>query len=324
MTLHFAPQSQRGFRMHVRLTKFDCRAGLLAFLLLLPALLPAQLATVFYGTVTDAAGKPVANAKVAAKNTQIGEPVEATTDSAGNYTLPGLTPGPCAVSVSAAGFTVKESQVACTGSGRQKFDVTLAAASESEQLPSAPAQPAPSSAPQEPSLSDLGFSQQQTQPDPKLQAALNKRTEMLKIHQRLGLITLAPMAATLITGPMVKAKGKNGEPITEPSNANLDFHAALGGATAALYFSTAYFAIFAPKIPNNTKHGAIRFHEALAWIHGPGMIATPILGAMAFQQEQNGEKVHGVASAHGPVAIATVCAYGAAIVAVSWPIHVKF
>jgi hypothetical protein len=195
------------------------------------------------------------------------------------------------------------------------------------EVPNAPApaqQPAPSSTSQEPSLSDLGFSQQQTQADPKLQAALNKHTEMLKIHQRLGLITLAPMAATLITGPIVKAKGKNGETITEPSNANLDFHAALGGATAALYFSTAYFAIFAPKIPNNPKHGAIRFHEALAWIHGPGMIATPILGAMAFQQEQNGEKVHGAASAHGPVAIATVCAYGAAIIAVSWPIHIKF
>ena len=190
-------------------------------------------------------------------------------------------------------------------------------------LPSAPA-PAPSSSSQGPSLSDLGFSQQQTQGNPKLQAELNKHTEMLKIHQRLGLITLAPMAAALITGPMAKAKGRNGQTITEPTNANLDFHAALGSATAALYFTTAYFAIAAPKIPNNPKHGAIRFHEALAFVHGPGMILTPILGAIAFQQEQNGEKVHGAASLHGPVAVATVCAYGAAIVAVSWPIHLKF
>jgi hypothetical protein len=190
-------------------------------------------------------------------------------------------------------------------------------------VPNAPA-PAPASSPQSPSLSDLGFTPDQTQADPKLQAELNKRTEMLKIHQRLGLITLAPMAATLITGPMVGAKGRNGQTIQEPSNANLDFHAALGGTTAALYFSTAYFAIFAPKLPNSPKHGAIRFHEALAFIHGPGMILTPILGAMAFQQEQDGEKVHGIASAHGPIAIATVCAYGASIIAVSWPIHVKF
>lgn len=195
---------------------------------------------------------------------------------------------------------------------------------QNPDVPNAPTpsqQPASSSAPQAPSLSDLGFSPQQSQADPKLQAELNKRTEMLKIHQRLGLITLAPMAATLITGPMAKAKGRNGQTITEPTNANLDFHAALGGTTAALYFSTAYFAIFAPKISNNPKHGAIRFHEALAFVHGPGMILTPILGAMAFQQEQDGEKVHGIASLHGPIAIATVCAYGASIVAVSWPIH---
>ncbi len=183
---------------------------------------------------------------------------------------------------------------------------------------------APTAAPQQPSLSDLGFTPQQTQADPKLQAELNKRTEMLKIHQRLGLITLAPMAATLITGPMAKAKGRNGQTITEPSNANLDFHAALGGTTAALYFSTAYFAIFAPRVQQTPKHGAIRFHEALAFVHGPGMILTPILGAMAYQQEQDGEKVHGIASYHGPIAIATVCAYGASIVAVSWPIHLKF
>jgi hypothetical protein len=197
----------------------------------------------------------------------------------------------------------------------------------SQQPPSPsnlPSAPTPSSSSQEPSLSDLGFSQQQTQGNPRLQAELNKHTEMLKIHQRLGLITLAPMAAALITGPMAKAKGRNGQTITEPTNANLDFHAALGSATAALYFTTAYFAIAAPKIPNNPKHGAIRFHEALAYVHAPGMILTPILGAMAFQQEQNGEKVHGIASLHGPVAVATVCAYGAAIVAVSWPIHFKF
>ncbi len=200
------------------------------------------------------------------------------------------------------------------------------------ELPSAPA-PAPASNPsssppssssQKPSLSDLGFSPQQTQANPKLQAELNKRTEMLKIHQRLGLITLAPMAAALITGPMAKAKGRNGQTITEPTNANLDFHAALGGATAALYFTTAYFAIAAPKIPGHPKHGAIRLHEALAFVHGPGMIATAILGYDAYKQENAGEKVHGVASFHGPVAFATIGAYGAAIVAVSWPIHLKF
>lgn len=153
---------------------------------------------------------------------------------------------------------------------------------------------------------------------------LDRRTRMLKIHQRLGIITTIPMAAALITGPMAKAKGRNGQTITEPTQANLDFHAALGATTTALYFSTAYFAVFAPKVPGVKRRGAIRLHRALAFVHGPGMIATPILGAMAFKQEQAGEKVHGIASAHGAVAWATAIAYGAAIVSVSWPIRIHF
>jgi hypothetical protein len=172
-----------------------------------------------------------------------------------------------------------------------------------------------------PSLGDLGFTPEQTQANAKMQAMLDKRTHMLKIHQRLGLITTLPMAAALITGPMAKAKGRNGQTITEPTQANLDFHAALGGATTVLYGATAYYAIFAPKVPGSKRRGAIRLHRALAFIHGPGMIATPILGAMAFKQEQAGEKVHGIASAHGTVAWCTVAAYGAAMVSVSWPIR---
>jgi len=42
---------------------------------------------------------------------------------------------------------------------------------------------------------------------------------------------------------------------------------------------------------------------------------------MAYSQASNNEKVHGIASAHAAVAWTTVAAYGTAIVAVSWPIH---
>ena len=194
----------------------------------------------------------------------------------------------------------------------------------SASSPSLPSAPSPAQSQQEPSLQDLGFGQSQLQANPALQARLNKRTEMLKIHQRLGIITLAPMIAALITGPTAKVKGKDGRILKVPSSTNLDFHAALGSATTALYLTTAYYAEFAPRIPDEKKRGAIRTHVALAFIHGPGMILTPILGAMAFSQEQNGEKVHGIASAHGTVATITALAYGASIVAVAWPIHLKF
>lgn len=184
-------------------------------------------------------------------------------------------------------------------------------------------QKSPPAASGEPSLQSLGFPTSVTRSNPKEQALLNKRTRMLKIHQTLGLITAIPMMATLITGPMAKAKGRNGQVIKEPTSANLDTHIALGGLTTGLYWTTAYFAIFAPRVPGVKKRGAIRVHEALAWVHAPGMILTPILGIMAYRQENAGEKVHGIASLHGPVAITTAAAYGAALIAVSWPIHIK-
>src|SRR5246500_3885990 len=132
---------------------------------------------------------------------------------------------------------------------------------------------------------------------------------MLKIHQRLGLITMVPMIATVATS--FAAGGRS------TSTSDRWAHLALGAATGDLYFTTAYFAIFAPRIPGTQTRGQIRVHKALAWIHGPGMILTPILGAIAFDQKSKGEKVHGIASAHGPVAIVTAAAYGAALVSVS-------
>ena len=57
------------------------------------------------------------------------------------------------------------------------------------------------------------------------------------------------------------------------------------GAASDLYFTSAYFAIRAPSIKGTPTRGPIRVHKALAWIHGPGMILTPNLGALAYQQK---------------------------------------
>jgi hypothetical protein len=168
---------------------------------------------------------------------------------------------------------------------------------------------APSSSKTEPSLEDLGFSATQAQGDAKQQALLDKRTHMLKIHQRLGLITTIPLIATVATS--LNAGGKN------TSTASRDLHTALGGLTGDLYFMTAYYAIRAPRVPGTETRGPIRFHKAMAWIHGPGMIATPILGIIAFDQKNRGEKIHGIAQAHAPVAIVTAGAFGAALLSVS-------
>jgi len=159
-----------------------------------------------------------------------------------------------------------------------------------------------------PSLGDLGISPDQSKGSAADQARLDKRSHMLKIHQRLGLITLAPFLATLITSN--GAAGKGG------STSSRDLHAALGITTASLYLTTAYFAIRAPKISGTKARGPIVLHKALACIHGPGMVLTPILGAIAYSQRNNGEKVHGIASAHSAVAAVTGVAYGAAMLSV--------
>jgi hypothetical protein len=190
-----------------------------------------------------------------------------------------------------------------------------APAASPDNLPNAPSTTQTESKPEsqtektEPSLGDLGFPTEQTQPDPKMQALLDKRTHMLKIHQRMGLITTVPLLATLFTS--VNAGGKN------TSNTDRNVHLILGAVTGDLYGITAYYAIRAPKVPGTQTKGPIRFHKAMAYIHVPGMVLTPILGAMAYSQKNKGEKVHGIASAHGPVAIVTAGAFGAALLSVS-------
>ena len=173
-------------------------------------------------------------------------------------------------------------------------------------------------APAPPSLGDLGLSPSQTKPDPDLQARLDRHTRMLRIHQRLGIITLAPLAGACITSAMAPVN-----PRTHKDNeVGRDIHVAFGSASVAMYALTASYAIRAPKVSERPARGGIKWHKYLIYVHGPGMVLTPILGAMAFNQINNGEKVHGIASAHAAVAWTTVAAYGAAIVAVSWPIHV--
>lgn len=155
-----------------------------------------------------------------------------------------------------------------------------------------------------PSLQDLGFPPDQTRANAEAQARLDKRSRMLKIHQRLGLITLIPMLATIITSNGATRHG---------STSARDLHGALGLVTAGLYITSASYAIRAPSIPGTSVRGPIRLHKALAWVHGAGMILTPILGAMARAQLDRGEKVHGIAAAHSAVADVTVAAYAAAI-----------
>jgi hypothetical protein len=266
--------------------------------------------------VTDASGGMVANATVTATSVDTGQARSTTTGTDGTYKFELLLPGSYRVKFEATGFkTVEIPSATVNGTETAVLDGKLEAGEQSidngkptpvtqDNLPNAP-----SSSTTGLSLQDLGFSPAQTQGSAQEQARLDKRTHMLKIHQRLGLITLAPLVATFITS--ANAGGKN------TSTTDRTVHTVLGAVSSDLYFMTAYYAIRAPKIHGTETRGPIRLHKAMAWIHGPGMILTPILGAMAYSQKSNGEKVHGIAAAHGPVAIVTGAAFGVAVLSVS-------
>ncbi len=281
--------------MKTALILLPFQAVLLAGMLVISSPVRAQVSSaILSGTITSQSGTGIANATVTIKNTATGQSTSVTTNSTGFFSAINLAAGAYEVSVSADGFTASSAKVTVAAGATQKLDISLTPAL---------------------SLSSLGFAPSQTQGSAKEQARLNKRSHMLQIHQRLGLITLIPMIATLASGGFAGGHST--------SSTDRDLHVALGSTTAGLYFATAYYAIFAPKIPGTKTEGPIKWHKALAWIHGPGMILTPILGAMAYDQKSKGEKVHGIAQAHGAVAIVTAAAYGAAILSVSINPHTK-
>jgi hypothetical protein len=296
-----------------------CVPGVVVVACLCVALAPFLMAQtaetgVLKGRITDASGGVVANVTVTATSLDNGEMRSATTGTDGSYEVDGLTPGTYQLKFEAAGFkTLEIPSVAVNETAVSVPDEKLEVGEQITGKPSSAPQDnlpnAPSSSTTAPSLADLGLSPEQTQGNAREQALLDRRTHMLKIHQRMGLITTIPLIATVATS--LNAGGKN------TSTTSRDLHAALGGLTGDLYGITAYYAIRAPRVPGTKKRGPIKFHEAMAWIHGPGMILTPILGIMAFDQKNNGEKVHGIAQAHGPVAIVTAGAFGAALLSVS-------
>ncbi len=262
-------------------------------LLVRPTVFAQSPSATLSGTITFSGASSVkssrpslADVSISIRNVATAQVTTTHADATGKYSVAGLPAGNYEFSASANGFGAQTATVTLAPGARQTVDLTLTAGSAS-----GPAL----------SLGDLGFAVQDTTGSAAEQARLDRRSPMLKWHQRFGLITAVRMVAALVTAGHAGRRGT-------PSGRRL--HAELGGLTAGLYATTASLAIFAPKIEGTKTEGPIRVHRTLAWIHGTGMILTPILEAMEYQQLNRGERVHGVAQAHGAVAAVTVIAYG--------------
>lgn len=138
------------------------------------------------------------------------------------------------------------------------------------------------------SLSDLGMDTQTETPTFQLsQIEMKERHNKLKTHEVLGLATLGLMTATLFTGE---------------SALDNDTHMYLGFATGALYFTTAYYALTAPKPADMKDKGKVKWHKALAWIHFPAMLIAPITGYLYKKNEEDGKKHSSLEKQHKTLA----------------------
>jgi hypothetical protein len=101
-------------------------AFLLAFCFAFSHPLHAQVAgATLSGTITDAQGGAVVDAKVSAKNGATGVVSETTTNASGAYNIVNLIPADYEVSISAQGFSTALSKVTLTVGARQELSLSL-------------------------------------------------------------------------------------------------------------------------------------------------------------------------------------------------------
>ncbi len=152
------------------------------------------------------------------------------------------------------------------------------------------------------SVEDLGFADTEIKSDPQYQKDLLARSDMLQIHQTLGLITAVPLTAEFVLGIVMAGNVNNGSTDT-------GLHAVLGISTVALYSTTALFAILAPKPKGLKPSGNTEAHVDLAWVHAPLMVAVPIVGGILNNRVQNHEPVGDLATIHGILAVTLLASY---------------
>lgn len=112
--------------MKPKTAKFSPGLFVLLLSFLIPIALQAQTnGATLSGSITDAAGKFVANAKISIKNLATNQSTQAETNLAGSYSVPNLSSGDYQVSVSAEGFDTKTTKITLAAGVDQTMNVTL-------------------------------------------------------------------------------------------------------------------------------------------------------------------------------------------------------
>ena len=143
-------------------------------------------------------------------------------------------------------------------------------------------------------LDDLSFKPQDIKVDTQTMQVMEERHNKLQLHQKWGLATMGAMTATVLLAGSAK-----------DNNA----HMYAGITTAAMYWTTAYFAWTAPKPEGIKDSGSTELHRNLAYLHAPLMAIVPVLGYLAKQDSNKGRESKGIVKAHGGIATVAYLAF---------------
>src|ERR1700722_15967090 len=116
-------------------TLLVCMLAALLAVFAIPPLRAQVAGATLAGTVTDATGAAVPDAKIAIKNNATGVAQNVTTDSAGFYSVPNLLPGTYEITVVAVGFSssVQTGLTLSVGASKE-LNVTLKVGQVSERV----------------------------------------------------------------------------------------------------------------------------------------------------------------------------------------------
>ena len=159
-------------------------------------------------------------------------------------------------------------------------------------------------------VNDLGFTQADLQSDLS-QKDLDTRSDMLHIHQILGLTTEVSLLAEFVVGITTANNVENGSTDTS-------LVSTLGYTTLALYAATASFEMFAPKPKNKKQTGNTGIHVALSWIHLPLMILVPLTGDMLDDRIANNQPLGNLGTVHGVLATALLLTYTSSLIVITF------